>query len=188
MGRYSLREAIIDEMEYNSKTYSKTESAIRDEYLEEMLKRADAYERYIEIYDVKEALKNKGIELEQIYNIDEIRAKWDNAFTNNITLEQKSEVYFEDFKWHVFSYELLPANKKDDADNMFLEMEKGAAYLFGQFTDECFVISNASYIGMNELELIHELLSDFYLFDTNGNWTYIRTHEPNLGPFLHQIK
>lgn len=188
MERYNIRNAVIDEMEYNTQTYSNVESSTRNKYLHEILRKVTIYERYLEIYDVKEIFKNKGMEWRQIYNIDEIREKWDHAFTKDISLEQKDEIYYNQFKWHVFCTDVLSAYENNEADSIFLEIEKGEAYLFTQLTEECFVIHDIGKINKEDLLIIHELISDFYLFDIAGKWTYIRTHEPDIGPYFYIVK
>ena len=184
----TIRDAIIDEMEENRKLHTKVENAVRDKYLYKILEKTSDYERYLEIYDIKENLKAKGIELQQIDNVDEIKEKWDKYFTSHISKELKDKIYYNQFKWHIFSSEVLLADKEDDADSAFFETEKGGAFLCGQLTEECFEINDVTNFGKRELELIHEMLDDFCLFDINGKWTYICTHEEDFGPYFYQLK
>lgn len=41
-------------------------------------------------------------------------------FASGISPEQKKAIYFHQYRWHLFSYQVLPALQGDDADDAFL--------------------------------------------------------------------
>ena len=111
--------------------------------------------------------------------------KWDAFFASGISPEEKRKIHYSSFKWHLFSYEKVEAQKGDAADRAFDLCEKGAAYLFIQCTEEAWRIENAQLLTSADLSENYSFdKADVYIFDVKGKWAYARTHESNCGPYF----
>ena len=57
-----------------------------------------------EDYEFKQNLHQKGVQISEIYDADEIIDLWDKTFAKNINVQLKKEIHYEQFKWHIFRY------------------------------------------------------------------------------------
>ena len=123
-----------------------------------------------------------------------IAEQWDKQFDELVSEEDKEnkEDYSDQFKWHLFSFELLPALTGDEARAAFDKEEKHELYLFFEYADEAYIIGNANLITAKDIDELYgksELnSSDFYFFDPLNSWTYVVPHEEELGPYFYKAK
>lgn len=62
---------------------------------------------------------------------------------------QAAKHYTNQFRWHLFSFELLPAVQGDQARTAFDEIKKGELYLFFDYADETYRVKNAHLLTAN---------------------------------------
>jgi hypothetical protein len=137
-----------------------------------------------EDYIFKKTLKDKGVIITEIIGEgDPIKQQWENAFTKNISVEKKKEIYFEQHLWHVFSYGVLPCIKEEAAMSAFDEVKKSDCYVFYQ--DWSLVQSYSNAEQLTALDIKNQ--QDIYIVDLNFTWTYINTHEGNCGPYFLKL-
>ena len=135
-----------------------------------------------------EDIKRRGIRFTPVNN-SATKAKWTNLFAASISKEDRKKVYFDQYKWHLFSYELLDALTEDDARAAFNAQPKDqdTVYLFWQNARKAFLVENAHLLKAEELDHDYIPFQDFYLFSPDGKWTYIRTHESMCGPYFYKL-
>lgn len=63
--------------------------------------------------------------------------------------QQAAKHYTNQFRWHLFSFELLPAVQGDQARTAFDEIKKGELYLFFDYADETYRVKNAHLLTAN---------------------------------------
>jgi hypothetical protein len=116
---------------------------------------------------------------------EELRLKWQEAFLSGVNTH---DIYLDQFLWHAFSYERLPALKEQAAEEAFKAALKDTLYIFLQnsqndTTDICYRLEKANTFP---LELL-KCYQDVYVTDEAFTWTYVRTHEEGLcGPYFYQ--
>ena len=114
----------------------------------------------------------------------------DEQFDQLVSLEVKQAArhYTDQFRWHLFSFELLPATKEDAARTAFNEAEKQELYLFFDYATEAYQVKNAHLLTADDIEALRENssldMSDMYFFDPVNKWTFIRPHEDYCGPYF----
>ncbi|WP_458407853.1 DUF4275 family protein [Anaerotignum sp.] len=116
------------------------------------------------------------------------KAKWTKLFAAPIPKEDRKLVHFEQYKWHLFSFELLPALKDDEARAAFDAQEKDTVYLFLQHTKEAYRVENAHLFKAEDFDHDFIPFPDIYIFSPEGKWTYIHTHEIMCGPYFYKLK
>lgn len=163
------------------------EAAIREKLLEEINEKVMDYNGHINDYNYAQhckIIRSRGLVFEPVSKRTVAR-KWDAFFAPVLSAEAKREIYYSSFKWHIFSYEKVAAKKGSDAKRAFDRCKKGAAYLFIQCTDEAWYIENAQLLTAADLAVEYSFeRADVYIFDANGKWTYVRTHESDCGPYF----
>lgn len=146
----------------------------------------DVHIREYEYAQHRKAVAARGLVVTEVGG-NEIKAMWDSLFASEISEEEKDTVYYDQFKWHLFSYEKLPALVGVEADHAFAEQEKGTLFVFFQHTDWAFRIENAGLIQPGDFNVdTPSPWTDAYLFDPRNRWTYVHTHEADCGPYFHQ--
>ncbi len=133
-----------------------------------------------------EELKNRGIRFTPV-NDRTTKAKWTKLFAASISKEDRKKVYFEQFRWHLFSFELLKALSNDEARAAFNAEPKDSIYLFWQHTEKAYLVENAHLFKAEDFDHDFIPFSDFYLFSPEGKWTYIHTHEIMCGPYFYKL-
>jgi hypothetical protein len=130
-----------------------------------------------------DVFRHKGIEVIELADKGvELRKKWENKFTDEISLSEKKSIYFDQFLWHVFSYEKLSCLKNEEAMKAFNQEPKKCCYVFYQHHDNAFMINNADKIKAEDFENEH----DVYVVDKNFHWTFVHTHEYYCGPYFYK--
>ncbi len=168
------------------------ERKARLELLEQIMEKITDYDVHIREYAYRQsiqALIERGVIFEPIPR-DSVVEQWDEQFDQLVSLEAKQAArhYTDQFRWHLFSFELLPAAKGDTARAAFDETEKQELYLFFDYADDTYRVKNAHLLTANDIEALRENssldLSDMYFFDPMHKWTYIKPHEDYCGPYF----
>lgn len=130
----------------------------------------------------------RGIRFAPIETAGSAGENWDALFAASISMAQKRKIYFNQFRWHLFSYGLLPALTGDPARQAFDVCRKKHVYLFFQQNQESYIVENAHLLTSADFEgNLPADQSDLYLFDPQAKWTYVHTHESYCGPYFYQL-
>ena len=114
-----------------------------------------------------------------------IKEAWDLAFGEAVP--DRDTVFYDQFRWHLFSYEKLPAKSGDDAREALNEKNSQRLHLFWQNEDDAWEMRNAFDLDAADVDAMAEAAgSDLYIFDAEGCWTYVITHEAACGPYYFQ--
>ena len=148
------------------------------------------WECHLQEYNYKQFCKElaeRGIRFIPV-NDRTTKARWTKLFASSIPKEKRKEVHFEQYRWHLFSFELLKALSDDEARAAFDAEPKDSVYLFWQHTDQAYLVENAHLFKAEDFDHDFIPFSDFYLFSPKGKWTYIHTHESMCGPYFYKLK
>jgi len=130
-------------------------------------------------------LAERGIVFHEMENMSGYKARWSRLFASSLTKEEKRQIYYGQYRWHIFSYEKVTCLKGDEARAVFDACEKKTAYQFFQHENSGFFIENAHLLKAADMDYENTpTKSDTYLFDAEGKWTYVRTHEIYCGPYF----
>lgn len=133
--------------------------------------------------NIRKRLENRGIMVEEWTGKGEdFRRRWERAFTDAISPEEKQSIYFDQFLWHVFSYEKLPCLEGKVAMRAFHKENRFVCYLFYQEREEAYMLVNAENLWAEDLRQEH----DVYVVDPQFTWTYVQTHEYYYGPYFYR--
>lgn len=117
-----------------------------------------------------------------------LKRQWTRLFAAGISPEQRKAIYFHQYRWHLFSYQLLTALQGKEADDAFLQADKGTVYVFYQHCDDGWELDNAHLIRPEDFVTeVPSPWTDVYLFDPENRWTYIHTHEGDCGPYFFEV-
>jgi len=169
------------------------EKANRTQLLDAILDKIIDYDTHILNYEYKQhliTLSKRGLEVVAAYK-DDIVAQWDGLFASRVSeqLKKQTRQYSDQFKWHIFSFDLLEALKSDEARGAFDGIQKDTVYLFFQSAEESFEIRNASLLHSEDLDFNGPMdKADIYVFDPVEKWTYVKTHEDACGPYFYWDK
>ena len=109
----------------------------------------------------------------------------------SIETKHSTQHYSDQFRWHLFSFELLAADQNDSARAAFNSAQKNELYLFFDWADEAYRIQNAHLLTAEDMDTLRENsplnYSDMYLFDPVSKWTYVRPHEAYCGPYYYKV-
>ncbi len=187
-------EAYLAEEEAIEQLKDRGEARRRLQLLREIEDKALAYSAHIRQYEYEQhckAILRRGLRVSPVKKAP-VAAKWDKFFAAGLSKETRRKIYFEQFKWHMFSYGQVEAIAGAAAREAFDRQNRGEAYLFIQCTDEAWHIENAGLLTAADLGSSGEyhvfLRADVYLFDAQGKWTYCRTHESDCGPWFLQVE
>ncbi|MGO4785874.1 DUF4275 family protein [Paenibacillus sp. 2KB_20] len=138
-----------------------------------------------ENYLYREKLIEKAVNISDVFDgATEIINRWDKTFTLNISEDVKESIYYSQYKWHIFSYEIQDCLKKHEARNAFNTESKDKLYVMYQNSPDVFLYSNANAIVAEDFDS----QQDIYIFDKNFTWTYVNTHEDMCGPYFYKVK
>ena len=166
------------------------EIVTRQEMLSEIIELTRDYYEHVNEYDYKQFCKElmeRGIHFSPV-NDRTTKARWTKLFAAPVSKEDRKKVYFEQYRWHLFSFELLKALSDDEARAAFDAEPKDSVYLFWQHTDQAYLVENAHLFKAEDFDHDFIPFSDFYLFSPKGKWTYIHTHESMCGPYFYKLK
>ncbi len=175
------------------------EGARRNQMLEELqdnvLALLSEYDNSVWDYDRRHAMEEflkKGFRPIPLNKATATKA-WDNRFGRLVTRAQKNRVYnySEQFRWHLFSFGLLPALAGNDARRAFFSIPKNTLWVFFQISDQAIKLENARRLKASDLDALHALAgleeADVYIFDPQNDWTYVLTHESTCGPYFYRV-
>ena len=171
------------------------EKEARTKLIEQIMEKITDYDVHVREYAYQQAVQvliDRGIILEPV-DREPIVTEWDNQFDRLVSVEAKQAAthYSNQFRWHLFSFELLPVIQGDQARTTFNGMEKKELYLFFDYTDETYRVRNAHLLTASDVEALRENsslnLSDMYFFDPLNKWTYIKPHEDYCGPYFFKV-
>ena len=129
-------------------------------------------------------LQDKGVSLSEYDDPQEIMDLWDNTFAHQISEAVKKSIYYEQFRWHIFSYEKQSCMKNDEARKAFDFVEKNEVFIMYQKSPTVLLCKNAQQLVSTDFDSEQ----DVYVFDTDATWTYVHTHEEMCGPYFYQVK
>lgn len=136
-------------------------------------------------YLYKQRLIEKAVNISDVFDgATEIIDRWDKTFTLNISEDVKESIYYSQYKWHIFSYEIQGCLKENAARNAFNTEIKDELYVMYQNSPDVFLYSNANAIVAEDFDS----QQDIYIFDKNFTWTYVNTHEDMCGPYFYKVK
>lgn len=199
MERYEAR--ILNLLEYFtveeefSKFEDETEREIRLELLEKVMNAAMDLDVHISEYLYKKKIRelnDRGICFAAVEREPVVKA-WDAMFDALVPPEEKAAAkhYNDQFRWHLFSFELLKAVTGDEAKLLFDETKKDELYLFYDYDDSCYRVTGASKLTTKDIEELSEYgkfdSADKYFFDPKGKWCYVVTHEATCGPYFYRV-
>ncbi len=116
----------------------------------------------------------------------DIEKKWLKVFAKGVDEEcLKKHVYeYGNYLWHIFSWELAPCLKGEEARKAFDEQEYEKAIMFcSGYADNGAIIKDlkeTAKISSKEIEKI----DDAYVTAEDFGWTYVHTHEEYCGPYF----
>ena len=131
---------------------------------------------------LSEILAAKGIRA-VAEDAEPIKEAWDLAFGEAVP--DRDTVFYDEFRWHLFSYNKLPAKSGDEARAALSEKKSQRLYLFWQNNDDAWEMRNAFDLDAADVDAMAEATeADLYIFDAEGCRTYVVTHEPEqCGPY-----
>ena len=114
-----------------------------------------------------------------------IKEAWDLAFGEAVP--DRDAVFYDEFRWHLFSYNKLPARSGEEARAALNEKQSQRLHLFWQHEDAAWEMRNAFDLDADDVDAMAGAAgADLYVFDAEGCWTYVVTHEDGCGPYYFQ--
>jgi hypothetical protein len=111
--------------------------------------------------------------------------KWLAIFGESVDEELINKHVTSDgnYLWHIFTWGEVTSLKGDEAKNAFNALEYTEAIKFyGGYSNQ---INNVSVVlKLSASAIDNDPASDVYIVATDYSWTYVRTHEDGLGPYL----
>ncbi len=133
------------------------------------------------IYLHKWNLFGKGVKVTYLFEESEkLMQLWEYNFTRKISNETKESIYYNQFKWHIYSYEKEDCLKEEAAREAFDVVLKDEIYVMYQNSPFVMLYSNATELISTDFD--NE--QDIYIFDKSCTWTYVNTHESMCGPYF----
>ena len=172
------------------------EKEARLKLLDEIQERITDYDVHVREYAYQQTVQSlieRGIGLEPV-DRGAVVSAWDERIDKLVTAEAKraAKHYTDQFRWHIFSFELLSALRQDEARKAFNEMPKQELYLFFDYAEECYRVRNAHLLTAEDIEAVRENSpldrSDMYFFDPVNKWTYVKPHEEYCGPYFRKVE
>ncbi|MDV6377864.1 DUF4275 family protein [Sporosarcina sp. GW1-11] len=119
-----------------------------------------------------------------------LRGKWIESFAANLTIEERKEIYMDQFLWHLCSYEKVECLEKEEAISAFEKKNKKQCTIFYQFSDDAYLVQHAKNLSVQDLPRDEWNMDyqDLYVMDQDHQWTFIITHENDwLGPYFIEM-
>lgn len=125
-------------------------------------------------------LLNKKIRVSKLNESElNLRSRWETNFASEVSIDDKRKIRTDQYLWHVFSFEKLPHVKHEEARIKFNEVSKQGCYVFYQRNNYALYIEEAEELRAEYFDSE----DDVYVTDKNFNWTYVKTHEDQCGPY-----
>ncbi|CAH0344256.1 hypothetical protein BCI9360_00499 [Bacillus sp. CECT 9360] len=120
-------------------------------------------------------------------NGEDLRKQWKQCFTKSISKSVKKNIYFDQFLWHIFSYEIIQCLENEEAIEAFNKEHKKDCYVFYQNIDDVLMLNNAKEIKPHDfISEPQAFYSDIYIVNKDFTWTYVLTHEKYCGPYFYK--
>jgi len=137
-----------------------------------------------------------------------IKEKYINIFFSDLTEEEKKKIHFDQYMWHVFSYEKVLAKEGKEAIEELNKILKNTVYVFFEHNDIIIERDNITYEEIFD-NIKNKNIWDYdcYIVDKDFKWTFVFTHESYvngivsiseeeyfdgkifyIGPFFYKIK
>ena len=85
--------------------------------------------------------------------------------------------------WHLFTWGEVPCLSGDEARRTFDALDyKRAIRFYGGYSNRIEQVSVVDKLSAKKVD--KDKGSDVYIVATDFSWTYVRTHETDLGPYL----
>ncbi|MGO4694232.1 DUF4275 family protein [Paenibacillus sp. 2TAB26] len=110
----------------------------------------------------------------------DMKREWEDIFAEGLDAQEKTNIYMEQYLWHVFSYAKKSCLSDEQAVEAFRNEPKKACYVFYQQHDLVLLIEDAARLMPEDVEGEQ----DIYIVDEHFKWTYVVTHESELGPYF----
>ena len=179
--------AFLKEFEKIRAIPDEAERSKQEEMLQEIFDKIIDWDDYLHEYEYKQHCQDvlsRGVKATSL-DWQTVAAQWDDLFAAKIPQAVRDEIHYEQFKWHLFSYNKLSALQADQARASFNQQEKDTAYVLFQYENRAYRLENASLLKAEDLDVDS---SDVYIFDEQRRWTYSHTHELQCGPYFYQEK
>lgn len=126
-------------------------------------------------------------------NIKVVKERWLDAFAANVSEEDLGKRVLADgnYLWHIFSWNLVPCLKGDEARQALEGCETPFYLFYYEFPPAD--MPRVRPISKEELSALPTECgafdgSDWYLVDKDFTWTYVHTHEADCGPYFCKLK
>ncbi|MGN7761467.1 DUF4275 family protein [Paenibacillus sp. 22594] len=110
-----------------------------------------------------------------------LRREWEKNFTSHMDESEKKEIFLDQFLWHVFSYNKMNMVTQNRAKDSFNNQLKVECYLFFQHHDHALLLEDLKTLKAEDFDK----QNDIYITDKNFQWTYVKTHESQCGPYFY---
>lgn len=178
---------IRKEFEKTESLPDEVEKRTRHQLIEAILDKISEYNYHLFEYSYSQKrneISNRGVLFVPTPNSRTIKANWSKLFAASLSLDEKSEIGYQSFKWHIFSFNKVNALSNSKARHAFNQCKKEKVFVFYQNKDEVFYIENPNLLKSSDFDLDQ----DIYIYDALKKWTYVHTHEAQCGPYFYQIK
>jgi hypothetical protein len=188
--------ALVDLEKENEQIPYEKEKVARNLLIEAITDKITDYDAHILEYEYNKYwshLIDRGIEFLPCEK-NFLFTQWDTLFSSLVPEQVKRSTmhYSDQFKWHVFSFDLLKAQHGSHARKAFDMQKKTLLYMFFQYGEQAFHIKNADLLNAEDLDMLSEYSTldnaDIYIFDPLSKWTYVKTHEESCGPYFYYAK
>lgn len=115
-----------------------------------------------------------------------LRGQWEERFAAHLSPKKKKEIYLKSYLWHLCSYEETAFLSGEAAVAAFEKQPKEKCTIFFELHNDAYLIENAATLTASVLLPVSD--EDVYVMDWNGQWTFMNTHEKNLGPYFIERK
>ncbi|MDN7228121.1 DUF4275 family protein [Planococcus liqunii] len=115
-----------------------------------------------------------------------LRGQWEEQFAAHLSPKKKKEIYLQSYLWHLCSYEETAFLSGEAAVAAFEKQPKEKCTIFFELHDDAYLIENA--VNLQAADLLLASGEDVYVMDWSGQWTFMNTHEKNLGPYFIERK
>ena len=122
----------------------------------------------------------RGVIFSPYNNIATLKTKWSKLFAKPVDNQTKKKINYNQFRWHIFSFDIVPALSGTAARNFFDQCQKTDVYMFYQNKPAAYQLLSPSTLKSEDFDFD----DDIYIFDTVEKWTYIHTHEMQCGPYF----
>lgn len=106
-----------------------------------------------------------------------IKDKYISIFFENLTKEEKDEIWFWQYMWHAFSYNKVESKKGNKAIESLRKHKSNDVYIIFQRNEEVLEEKNVTYEQIYNNVLDNKWDTDCYIIDKNFKWTFVLTHE-----------